>query len=100
MAGLLKVRLPMLARRLITLVPALVVLGLGVNPTWALVISQVLLSFGIPFALIPLVLITNSTKLMGKLANHRSLQLAAWVVVAMIVALNLALIVLTVIGVN
>jgi manganese transport protein len=100
MAGLLKVHLPMLARRLITLVPALVVLGLGVNPTWALVISQVLLSFGIPFALIPLVVLTNSTKLMGKLANHRSLQLAAWVVVAMIVALNLALIVLIVIGVN
>ncbi len=100
MAGLLKVRLPILVRRVITLVPALVVLGVGVNPTWALVISQVLLSFGIPFALIPLVVLTNSAKLMGKLANHRSLQLAAWVVVAMIVALNLALIVLTVIGVS
>jgi manganese transport protein len=100
MAGLLKVRVPILLRRVITLVPALVILGLGVNPTWALVISQVLLSFGIPFALIPLVVLTGRTALMGKLVNHRLLQVAAWVVVVLIIALNLALIWLTVSGVS
>lgn len=100
MSGLLRVRLPMLVRRAVTLVPALVVLGLGVNPTWALVLSQVVLSFGIPFALIPLVLLTSSPALMGVLANHRPVKVVAWIVVAAIVALNLALIVLTVIGVG
>jgi manganese transport protein len=98
MSGLLNVRLPMLVRRVVTLVPALVILGFGVNPTWALVISQVLLSFGIPFAIIPLVLLTSDPRLMGRLANGLALRIAAWVVVALIVALNLALIVLTVMG--
>jgi manganese transport protein len=100
MAGLLRVRFPMLARRAVTLVPALVILGLGVNPTWALVLSQVVLSFGIPFALIPLVRLTSSPALMGVLANHRPVKVVAWIVVAAIVALNLALIVLTVMGVG
>lgn len=98
MAGLLKVRVPMLARRAITLVPALVILGIGVNPTWALVLSQVALSFGIPFAVIPLVILTSRRALMGGLANHRTLQVVAWIVVTLIVALNLALIGLTMIG--
>ena len=55
MHGLLHVRVPLLARRLVTLIPALVILGIGFDPTLALVLSQVVLSFGIPFALIPLV---------------------------------------------
>lgn len=98
MAGLLNVRVPMVVRRAVTLVPALVILGLGVNPTWALVVSQVVLSFGIPFALIPLVLLTGRVDVMGILANHRPIQVVAWVVVGAIIALNLALIVLTVTG--
>ncbi|MFX4377329.1 divalent metal cation transporter, partial [Acinetobacter baumannii] len=59
MHGLLRVRVPLLARRLVTLVPALAILGLGIDPTVALVLSQVVLSFGIPFALIPLVVLTS-----------------------------------------
>ncbi len=98
MAGLLKVRVPILVRRAITLIPALVILGIGVNPTWALVLSQVVLSFGIPFAVIPLVILTSRGALMGGLANHRVLQMVAWIVVTLIVALNLALIWLTMIG--
>lgn len=98
MAGLLKVRVPMLIRRLVTLVPALVILGLGVNPTWALVLSQVLLSFGIPFALIPLVLLTSNPSVMGAMANPMALRVVSWIVVGLIVALNVALIVLTIVG--
>lgn len=98
MSGLLRVRIPMLARRAITLIPALIVLGTGVNPTWALVLSQVLLSIGIPFALAPLVRLTSEAGLMRGFENTRPLRLLAWTVVGLISALNLALIVLTVIG--
>ncbi len=98
MAGLLHVRVPLMARRAVTLAPALVVLALGIDPTWALVISQVFLSIGIPFALVPLVVLTGRREVMGELANGRALRGAAWTVVAAIVALNLALIVLTALG--
>ncbi|MDQ1561977.1 MAG: manganese transport protein, partial [Actinomycetota bacterium] len=69
MSGLLRRRIPLFVRRVVTLIPALLVLGLGADPTAALVISQVLLSFGIPFALIPLLRLTNSTEVMG---DHRN----------------------------
>jgi len=98
MAGLLRVRIPLLARRLVTLVPALVILGAGVDPTWALVLSQVLLSIGIPFALAPLVRLTSQRALMGRHVNTRPLRVVAWVVVSLIVALNVTLIVLQVLG--
>ncbi len=98
MAGLLHVRVPLLARRAVTLAPALIVLALGVDPTWALVISQVFLSIGIPFALVPLVVLTGRRDVMGELANGRVLRGVAWAVVAAIVALNLALIALTALG--
>jgi len=98
MSGLLKVRIPMLARRAVTLIPALVILGTGVNPTWALVLSQVLLSLGIPFALIPLVLLTSERALMGRYVNTRRTRILAWIVVGLIVVLNAALILLTAIG--
>lgn len=98
MGGLIKRAVPLLVRRLITLVPALVLLAFGVSPTWALVLSQVVLSLGIPFALIPLVRLTASADIMGEHVARRPLQAIAWVVVALIVALNLALIVITVAG--
>ncbi len=100
MAGLLRVRVPLLARRLITLAPALAILALGADPTWSLVLSQVLLSLGIPFALAPLVKLTSERATMGDHANSRRLCVAAWVVVGLIVALNLALIALQVMGVG
>ncbi|MDR2114407.1 MAG: Nramp family divalent metal transporter [Bifidobacteriaceae bacterium] len=93
--GFLQVRFPVLAVRLATLVPALVVLAVGASPTWALVISQVVLSFGIPFAIIPLVLFTGRRSVMGDAVNAPLTQVAAWVATSLIVALNLALIYLT-----
>nr|WP_253647857.1 Nramp family divalent metal transporter [Williamsia deligens] len=98
MAGLLKVRVPVWIRRLVTLVPALIVLGSGVDPTWALVISQVVLSFGIPFAIIPLGRLTRDPSVMGSFADSGALRLAATAIAAVVVLLNVALIVLTVTG--
>lgn len=98
MAGLLKVRIPILARRLVTLIPALLILGSGFDPTRALILSQVLLSIGIPFALIPLVKLTSSRTLMGEFVNPVWLRFAAIGVVAVIVVLNVALVALTITG--
>ncbi len=98
MGGLLHRRIPVWVRRSVTLVPALVLLGAGANPTWALVISQVVLSLGIPFAVIPLVRLTSDRSLMGEHVNSRATQATAWTVVGLIVALNAALLVLTASG--
>jgi manganese transport protein len=92
MAGFVKIRIPLLVRRLVTMVPALVVLGLGVSPTSALVLSQVVLSFGIPFALVPLVVLTGRRDVMGVHVNRRLTTVVACGVVALITALNLFLI--------
>jgi len=77
------------------MVPGLVILAVGVDPTWALVISQVVLSFGIPFVLIPLVHLTGQRRLMGGAANPRPVVVLAWLAATAVVALNVALIVLT-----
>ncbi|MDN5762956.1 MAG: Nramp family divalent metal transporter [Microlunatus sp.] len=98
MAGLLKLKIPLLARRVITLIPALIVLSIGVSPTWALVLSQVALSIGIPFALIPLVRLTSTESLMGGLTNRRPMRAVGWSVVGLIVLLNLVLIGMTLMG--
>lgn len=98
MGGLLKVRIPLLTRRAITLVPALLILGAGIEPTLALVLSQVLLSFGIPFALIPLIRLTGDRKVMGIHTDSRALKIAGWTSATLIVGLNCILIVLTVTG--
>ncbi len=88
MAGFLKRHIPVLARRLITLAPALAVLVLGGDPTTALVWSQVVLSFGIPFALVPLLWLTSRRDLMGGWVNRRVTTVAGAVVAALIIALN------------
>ncbi|MDI2035688.1 Nramp family divalent metal transporter [Paenarthrobacter nitroguajacolicus] len=98
MGGLLKVRIPLLTRRVITLIPALIVLGAGIEPTLALVLSQVLLSFGIPFALIPLIRLTGKREVMGIHADSLALKIAGWASATLIVGLNCVLIVLTVSG--
>ena len=98
MKGLLHVRIPLLTRRLITLVPALVILGIGVDPTLALVLSQVVLSFGIPFALVPLVLLTRRADIMGELVNHKLTTAVAALAAAMIIALNGFLVIRTIAG--
>ena len=98
MQGFIQRRIPIWLRRLITMLPALVVIALNVDATRTLVISQVVLSFGIPFALIPLVLFTRRRDLMGDLANHKVTSAVAMVVVALIVALNLFLLYQTFVG--
>lgn len=98
MEGLLHVRVPLLIRRAVTLVPALALLAIGAEPTWTLVLSQVVLSIGIPFALVPLVVLTSRRALMGDFANGRPMRLAAAMVALAIIALNVALVVLTALG--
>ncbi len=91
MQGFIQRRIPIFLRRAITLAPALVVLGIGVPPTDALVMSQVVLSFGIPFALVPLLLVARRRDVMGALANPTWLTAVAGVLASMIIALNVFL---------
>lgn len=92
MQGLLHRHIPILLRRAVTLIPALAILGMGVDPTWALVLSQVLLSLGIPFALIPLIHYTGDHTVMGTAVNTGRLRWIGRVVTGLIVALNLVLV--------
>ncbi|HET9565947.1 MAG TPA: Nramp family divalent metal transporter, partial [Mycobacterium sp.] len=98
MQGLLRRSYPLLLRRLVTLIPALVILAIGVDPSRALVISQVVLSFGIPFALIPLIRLTSDRAVMGDDTNHPVTTALGWIVAALISLLNVVLIYLTVKG--
>lgn len=99
MKDLLRWRIPVLLRRFLTLLPALLLLGFGAEPTWALVLSQVVLSLGIPFALIPLVIFTARHTVMGRWTNTRALTITASACCAIIIALNIALVYLTATGV-
>ena len=91
MQGFIQRRIPIFLRRAITLAPALIVIALGVAPTEALVISQVVLSFGIPFALMPLLLIARRREVMGAMVNPAWLTAIAAVLAGLIIALNLFL---------
>ena len=91
MQGFLHRHIPPWVRRLVTIVPSLIVIGLGFEPTRTLVISQVVLSFGLPFAIIPLIMFTSNKKLMGILVNQRITTIAASAVATLILALNLFL---------
>ncbi|HWH98890.1 MAG TPA: Nramp family divalent metal transporter [Propionibacteriaceae bacterium] len=98
MQGFIRRSIPLLLRRGLTMAPALVVLGIGVEPTRALVFSQVVLSFGIPFALVPLVLLTRRRDLMAELVNHKITTVVAGLAAGMIIALNAFLVVRTIVG--
>jgi len=98
MQGFINRTIPLMLRRLVTMTPALIVLGIGLDPSRSLVISQVVLSFGIPFALVPLVLLTRRRDVMGALVNRRLTTVAASIVAAMIIALNGFLLYETLIG--
>ena len=98
MQGFIARTIPLALRRAITMAPALLVLAIGANPSRALVISQVILSFGIPFALVPLVILTRRPDVMGVLVNARRTTVAAAIVAAAIIALNAFLIVQTLFG--
>jgi len=98
MQGFISRSIPLVLRRAITMTPALIVLAIGIDPSRALVISQVALSFGIPFALIPLVMLTSRRDVMGDLVNRRATTVVAAIVAALIVSLNVFLLVQTVAG--
>ena len=91
MQGFINRRIPLFLRRAATMAPALVVLALGLDPTKTLVISQVVLSFGIPFALVPMILLTSRRKVMGNLVNNRGTTVVASIVALVIISLNLFL---------
>jgi manganese transport protein len=98
MQGFLHRQIPIWLRRGITMLPALVVIGLGLDPTRTLVLSQVVLSFGIPFALVPLIRFTSQRCLMGPLVNSRLTTAIAWALAGLIIALNLFLLWTTLTG--
>jgi manganese transport protein len=91
MQGFIGRQIPLFIRRTVTMLPALLVVAVGVNPSRALVLSQVILSFGIPFALVPLLLFCRDRKLMGPLVNRRATTIAAVLVATVIIVLNLFL---------
>ncbi|MEK3992912.1 MULTISPECIES: Nramp family divalent metal transporter [Robertmurraya] len=91
MQGFIRRRIPLYLRRLITVTLPLIIIAMGINPTKALVMSQVILSFGIAFALVPLVLFTSNHKLMGGLVNKKITTITAWVLSFVIIALNIFL---------
>jgi len=88
MQGFIRRRIPIYVRRAVTMAPSLVVLGLGLSPTATLVLSQVALSFGIPFALVPLILLTRRGDVMGTFVNSRLTTRAASATAAIIIFLN------------
>ena len=91
MQGFIKRHIPIYLRRVITTVPPLLIILWGVNPSKALVMSQVVLSFGIAFALVPLILFTSNKKIMGSLVNHKITSSIAWLIAVLIIGLNLFL---------
>ena len=95
MQGFIRRRIPVTVRRLVTMMPAFIVIAIGVDPSRTLVLSQVVLSFGIPFALIPLVIFTAKRSIMGPLVNRRITTVAASVVATVIVGLNIFLLLQT-----
>src|SRR5436190_7289645 len=95
MQGFIQRRIPLWVRRLVTMLPAFVVIGLGLDPSRTLVLSQAVLSFGIPFALIPLVMFTSRREIMGVLVNRRLTVAAAWAIAGLISGLNVFLLVQT-----
>ncbi|HKM96132.1 MAG TPA: Nramp family divalent metal transporter [Buttiauxella sp.] len=98
MQGFVRFYIPLWVRRSVTMAPSFIVILMGLDPTRILVMSQVLLSFGIALALVPLLIFTSNGKLMGDLVNTRVVKMTGWVIVAIVVALNLWLLIGTVLG--
>ncbi|WGF37302.1 Nramp family divalent metal transporter [Lysinibacillus capsici] len=98
MQGFIQRKIPLYLRRAITMVPPLAIIASGVNATYALVLSQVVLSFGIAFALVPLVMFTSKRDIMGSLVNHRITTVLGWFVVVVVVTLNIYLLWETIFG--
>ena len=89
--GFLDIKFSIFLRRLITIIPALIVIGVGLDPLKILILSQVVLSFTLPFALIPLLILTNRHSVMKTFVSARRTRIAGWVAVAIILTLNVVL---------
>jgi manganese transport protein len=98
MQGFLQRKIPVWVRRLVTMIPSLVVIGMGLDPTTILVLSQVVLSFGLPIAVYPLWQFTRDGELMGALVNHKITTLLLGIILTVIVVLNVTLLVQTLTG--
>jgi manganese transport protein len=98
MEGFIHHKINIWLRRLITMIPTLIIIGLGLDPLQILVLSQVSLSFQLPFAMVPLVLFTNNRKIMGDFTNNRMTQVMAWATTALILGLNVVLLYQTITG--
>lgn len=98
MKGFINKRIPIYLRRAITMIPPLLIIAFGVNASKALILSQVILSFGIAFALIPLIMFTSNKKIMGGLVNYKLTTILGWIVAAIVVALNIYLLYQTAFG--
>jgi manganese transport protein len=96
MQGFVGFRIPVSVRRAITMIPSFLIILVGLNVTQVLVLSQVILSFGIVLALIPLVIFTSRASIMGELVNGRATTILAWIAVALIVSLNVALLAISI----
>jgi manganese transport protein len=94
MHGLIRRRVRPIVRRSITVVPAIIILIIGVEPTSALIISQVILSWGIPFALIPLIIVTGDAKVMGEYRSHGVVRGLAGLATALVIVINSGLVAL------
>lgn len=92
MQGFLHRHIPIWLRRLVTMVPSMAVIAIGFDPTHTLVISQVVLSFGLPFAIIPLIMFTRNKNIMGVLVNKRTTTFVTWIIAGLIILLNIYLI--------
>ncbi|KOO49901.1 Nramp family divalent metal transporter [Viridibacillus arvi] len=91
MQGFIRKKIPIYLRRAITMLPPLAIIAFGVNATYALVLSQVILSFGIAFALVPLIIFTSNKTIMGELVNYKITTIVGWIVAAIVIFLNLYL---------
>lgn len=100
MQGFVRFHIPLWVRRSITMLPSFIVILMGLDPTRILVMSQVLLSFGIALALVPLLIFTSNATLMGELVNTRRVKQIGWIIVVLVVALNIWLLVGTVMGLS
>lgn len=98
MQGFLHKEIPVWVRRMVTMIPSLIVISIGLDPTRTLVISQVLLSFGLPFAIIPLIIFTSKEKIMGVLVNRKITTIIAWSIAGVVILLNFYLVFYTITG--
>jgi manganese transport protein len=91
MEGFLHRKINVWLRRVVTMIPSLIIIGLGIDPLKILILSQVSLSFQLPFAMIPLVIFTSNPRIMGEFTNTRVTRLLAWLTTAIILGLNMVL---------